>query len=154
MIKGKGYQEYKRMRMLNENLTATQIEKAGNERYLIYFGRAHLKDHEFNVLVRGDMKIGRGKFATALQRGRNQSGIDFRIYAEIILDSNKATHDAEAILKDILSHRHLKYNQGQAEMYNINDNELETTVKTVAEVISNETSHNVLEINFYHEELV
>ena len=147
-MKGIGYQEYKRKRM-NEGLIASHIEDPGNERFLIYFGRAHLSDFESGIACRGHLKIGRGKFATAIQRGRNQSGIDFRIYAEIILGNNEATHVAEAKIKDALSHKHMTFSQGQDEMYNIKDEELEMVVATMAEIIDSETHYDILEVVTY-----
>ena len=147
-MKGIGYQEYKRKRM-NEGLIASHIEDPGNERFLIYFGRAHLTDFESGIACRGHLKIGRGKFATAIQRGRNQSGIDFRIYAEIIFDNNRATHIAEAKIKGALSHKHMTFSQGQDEMYNIKDAELEMVVATMAEIIDVESHHNILEVVTY-----
>lgn len=148
MKKGIGYQEYRQKRIA-EGISPSEIENPGNERYLIYFGRAHLFDHESMHLSRGFLKIGRGKFATAIQRGRNQPGVDFRIYGEIILDSNNATYSAESIIKDFLSHRHMEFDQGQDEMYDIKDDELENIIKTVSEIIDAKTNHKILEINLY-----
>lgn len=148
MTKGIGYQEYRQKRIA-EGISPSEIESPGNERYLIYFGRAHLYDHESMILSRGFLKIGRGKFATAIQRGRNQPGVDFRIYGEIILDSNEATYSAESILKDALSHRHIEFDQGQDEMYDIKDEELEETIKAIAEIIDSETVYKILEVNTY-----
>jgi hypothetical protein len=148
-MKGIGYQEYKKIR-LNEGHTGTTMEHAGNERYLIYFGRAHVADHETGVECRGHLKIGRGKFATALMRGRNQPGIDFRIYAELILENNQATKDVEEIIKDALEHRNMKFSQGQREMYNISDAEIETTLSAIVEIVEAETGHKILETNYYN----
>jgi hypothetical protein len=149
MINGIGYQEYKNMRKLNEQLSASALERSGNERYVLYFGRAHIKDFETGVTARGHLKIGRGKFVTALQRGRNQPGIDFRIYGEIVVDSNRATHDCEAIIKEALAHRHIILSQGQMEMYNFKDDEIQNVLTTIAEIIEFETSHSILEINLF-----
>ena len=146
---GIGYQEYRKLR-LNEGHTSTAMEQAGNERYLIYFGRAHVSDHETGTECRGHLKIGRGKFATALMRGRNQPGIDFRIYAELILENNQATKDVEEIIKDALQHRNMKFSQGQREMYNISDAEIETTLSAIVEIVGAETSHKILETNYYN----
>lgn len=151
MVKGIGYQEYKRMRILNEGLTATSIEKNGNERFALYFGRSHLYDFETGVLARGHLKIGRAKFITALQRGRNQPGVDFRVYAEIILESNEATHVGEKILEDALSHRHIRLSQGQTEMYRYNDMEISNVVKTIADIIKAETPYQILEVNLFED---
>lgn len=151
MINGIGYQEYKKMRRINEQLTTTAMEMPGNERYVIYFGRAHVVDFESGVIARGHLKIGRGKFVTALQRGRNQPGIDFRVYGEIVLDSNQATRDAENIIKEALAHRHIVLSQGQQEMYQFKDDEINNVLTTIAEIIESETSHTVIEINLYHD---
>jgi hypothetical protein len=125
------------------------MEQSGNERYLIYFGRAHLTDHESGAECRGHLKIGRGKFATALMRGRNQPGIDFRVYAELILRDNQATKDIEDIIKDALAHRNMTFSQGQREMYNIKDDEIETVLTTIADIVRAETDHEILETNYY-----
>jgi hypothetical protein len=151
MINGIGYQEYKKMRRINEQLTTTAMEMPGNERYVVYFGRAHVIDFETGVIARGHLKIGRGKFVTALQRGRNQPGIDFRVYGEIVLDSNQATHDAENIIKEALAHRHIVLSQGQQEMYQFKDDEINNVLTTIAEIIEIETSHTVIEINLYYD---
>lgn len=145
---GIGYQEYKQLRML-EGLTASEIELPGNERFLVYFGRAHVQDHETKVTSRGHLKIGRGKFATAIQRGRNQPGVDFRIYGEIIFNCNRATEVAEAIIADALANYNMKFDQGQTEMYNINDSDLLYVIKTVSNIVVAETSYPILEVNLY-----
>lgn len=150
-MKGIGYHSYSEFRKLEEGhqISRGKQEQPGNERYIIYFGRAYVEDFETGVMARGPLKIGRGKFATALMRGRNQPGIDFRIFAEIVLDSNEATYACEEILKDMLSHRNLKGKQGQKELYDISDRELKKTVKTIAEVFLAETFYNVVDIVFF-----
>lgn len=150
MMQGIGYQDYYQNR-ISEGYTAGEIELAGNERYLIYFGRAHLVDHETGELCRGHLKIGRGKFATALMRGRNQPGIDFRIYSEIILETNEATHHVEKLIKINLRDYNMKFSQGQREMYDIDDAQLESTVDKVVALTKNWTHHNILEVNHYYD---
>ncbi len=147
-MSGIGYQEYRKLR-INEGYTSSNMESKGNERFLIYFGRAHVTDFESNQPCRSYLKIGRGKFATAIMRGRNQPGIDFRIYAEIILPNDAATYVVEKIIKDALGHRNMKFSQGQKEMYNINDSELLDTVNTIIDIVKAETDYKVLETNFY-----
>lgn len=151
-MKGIGYHAYSEFRRINEGheISRGQQEKPGNERYIIYFGRAYVKDFETGLVARGPLKIGRGKFATALMRGRNQPGIDFRIYAEIVLDCNDATYACEEILKDVLSHRNIKGPQGQKELYDIKDSELRKAVETVVEVFESETFYNVSDIVFFN----
>lgn len=149
IMKGIGYHGYSEFRKLNEGhqISRGAQERPGNERYIIYFGRAYVQDFETGVLARGPLKIGRGKFASALMRGRNQPGIDFRIYAEIVLDSNEATYICEEIIKDALGHRNIKGKQGQKELYNIKDKELKKTVETIVSIFQSEVfSHNILEV--------
>jgi hypothetical protein len=140
---GIGYQDYRKKHSDIKN------EKKGMERYLIYFGRAHVVDHETNTVARGPLKIGRGKWATALMRGRNQPGIDFRIYAEIILGTNEQTYLAEEIVKDVLGHKNMPMTQNQQEIYDIKDSELKKVVNTIVEVIRAETEFEPLEINYF-----
>jgi hypothetical protein len=148
MSKGIGYQEYRRKR-LSEGLSASKIEAAGNERFLIYFGRAHVVDHETGTVARGKLKIGRGKFATALMRGRNQPGIDFRIYAELILENNRATQIAEDELKAELSAHNASMSQGQRELYDFADSELQATVDRIVARIKSQTNLRIIETNYY-----
>ena len=136
------------MQRIEEGFSGNRMEAAGNERYLLYFGRAHLVDHESGVQTRGHMKIGRGKFATAIQRGRNQPGVDFRIYGEIILENNDDTHKVEKIVSTALKHKHMYFEQGQSEMYDIKDNELYNTLLDMAK-LANDANTKILEINIY-----
>ncbi len=146
-ITGIGYQANRTQRMM-EGYSGNRMEAAGNERYLVYFGRAHLIDHETGVETRGHMKIGRGKFATAIQRGRNQPGVDFRIYGEIILGSNEATHEVEKLISYELRHKHKEFSQGQSEMYEIEDDELETILDNMA-TLTRKNHWKILELNLY-----
>lgn len=131
MSVGIGYQEYRELYQIKR-------EKPGNERFLIYFGRAHVIDHLTGIEARGPMKIGRGKFASAIMRGRNQPGVDFRVYSEIILADNNSTYACEDIIESILEHRNIEMSQNQQELYDIKDEELRHTVETVVEVLKAE----------------
>lgn len=123
MTMGIGYQE-ERDRRMSEGIRSSSIEDSGNEKYIVYFGRAHVIDHQSKIEARGPLKIGRAKFASALMRGRNQPGVDFRIYAEIVFHSNRATEIAEKFIARKLEHKNIRYSQGQQELYNILDSEL------------------------------
>ena len=147
MFQGIGYQEYKDMRTLNEGLKSGELEDPGNERFLIYFGRLHLSDHQTGLECRGPLKIGRGKFATALMRGRNQPGGDFRIYGEIIVSENIETEVGEKIIKKKLKHRNIVMSQGQQELYDIEDYELEDIIKEISELINRQC--NVIEVKTF-----
>jgi len=130
-VKGVGYQESrKRRKKLFEHTKAasTQIELEGNEEYHLYMGRAHIKDFISGTEARGLLKIGRGKFVTAIQRGRNQPGVDFRIYAMIEFNNNAGTWAAERVVKDMLAEHHVKGPQGQRELYNLKDADIKVAV--------------------------
>ena len=144
---GIGYQEAKQKR-INEGFARGKIEKRGNEEYLLYFARAHIVDHETGLEARGLLKIGRGKFKTALQRGRNQPGVDFRIYAEVLVESNADTYHIEDIVKRILSNKNIQGSQGQRELYDISDDELYEVVNNISSYAIKE-GVKVLNTNFY-----
>lgn len=146
---GIGYQEYRKKRVLEENLRYGEIEKTGNERYIVYFGRAHVFDHETNTLARGPLKIGRGKFATALMRGRNQPGIDFRLYAEIVLENNDATYKVEELIKSKYSNRNITLSQNQQECYDFYDEELTDILQEIEDAVRNSTSFNILAVETF-----
>lgn len=147
-MQGIGYQEARQKRFA-EGFTGSNLESAGNEEYLLYFGRAHLYDFETGEPARGLMKVGRGKFKTALMRGRNQPGVDFRIYAEIIVNCNQDTHTLEKTAERLLAKKSIKGSQGQKELYDIKDDELFDIVNDIAEVARDCSFVEVKEINFY-----
>lgn len=149
MNKGIGYSDYKKMR-INEGIMPSKIENKGNERYVVYLMRSHMVDHENSTFCRGHAKIGRAKFASAILRGRNQSGVDNRIYAEIRVSNNEETHRLEKIAQSMLSDRNLKFSQGQEEMYDIKDHEISDIFNQLADTARNLVFPiNVLEVKFY-----
>ena len=83
-------------------------------------------------------------------RGRNQPGGDFRIYGEIILSSNPETYIAEDIINARLVNRNVSMSQGQEEIYNITDEELEDIIKEMSEAVSNRC--NIIEVKTYKDE--
>ena len=149
---GIGYQEARNKRF-NEGFTGSGVnglESKGNEEYLIYFGRACVSDFETGTPARGLLKIGRGKFKTALQRGRNQPGIDFRVYAEILLHNNGDTHTVEKLIAKTFKDRNVKGSQGQKELYNFSDDELFDLVYTIEELVGDFLPDvKIKEVNFY-----
>ena len=116
--------------------------------FLVYFGRLHLADFQTGVTSKGTMKIGRGKYKTAIMRGRNQPGGDFRIYAEILVGRDPDTYKGEKILKEVFKDRNVSGPQGQEELYDFSDEELVDTVYTVEELMI-EAGCDVKEVNFY-----
>lgn len=153
MVKGIGYQAVKKLRLV-EGYTASSMEAQGNEQYILYFGRPHVVDHETGVESRGPMKIGRGKYLSALLRGRNQPGVDFRIYASIIVSTNAETHMIERVAQYLLKDRNIVGSQGQRELYNISDDELFFTVNDIAEVAVDCNNINVLSVNFFEDDKI
>lgn len=120
---GKGFKELKEERIA-EGIPSGRVESKNNEQYCIYFGRVHLLDHETQTEARGLLKIGRAKFITAITRGRNQGGGDFRVYSRIIVPTNEETWLLEKDIKELLKHKHAIGSQGQTELYSLSDTEL------------------------------
>lgn len=152
-MQGIGYQEAREKRF-TQGFTGSNLESKGNEEYLLYFGRAHITDVESGATARGYMKVGRGKFKTALMRGRNQPGVDFRVYAEIIVKTNAQTHQIEKLAGSMLKEKSVKGSQGQKELYDIKDDQLFDIVNDIAEIARDCAGVNVLEINFYNNNTV
>lgn len=147
-MQGIGYQEARKKRF-TEGFTGSNLESKGNEEYLLYFGRAHITDVESGATARGYMKVGRGKFKTALMRGRNQPGVDFRVYAEIIVKTNAQTHQIEKLAGSMLKEKSVKGSQGQKELYDIKDDQLFDIVNDIAEVAKDCYNIDIVEFNFY-----
>lgn len=145
---GQGYKEA-RFKRMSSGLTASEIEKTGNEEFLVYFGRAHVIDHETNVESRGPLKVGRAKFKTALARGRNQPGIDFRIYAEIIVSTNQDTRNLEKIAHKILRMQSIVGSQNQQELFDVADKDIADWVNTIVDDAKFHWDMTPVEINFY-----
>ena len=148
---GIGYQESRNKRF-NEGFSGSGdngLESKGNEEFVIYFGRACVNDFETGIPARAMLKIGRGKFKTALQRGRNQPGIDFRVYAEILLYKNEDTHIVEKLIAKTFKDRNVPGSQGQKELYNFTDGELTDVVYTIEEMVKDFTDVEIKEVNFY-----
>jgi hypothetical protein len=151
MFEGIGYQDM-RSKVFNESglVNRTDIEKEGNEKFVIYFGRAVVDDFETGVTARGQLKIGRGKFITAIQRGRNQPGIDFRIYAEIVVGKNSDTYVLERLIKKTFLERNLIGSQGQRETYSFTDDEIADVVYTIEEMTKDfYPDVEIKKVNFY-----
>jgi len=150
-FKGIGYQESRNKRF-DEGFSSSGdngLETKGNEEFIIYFGRASVSDFETGVPARGMLKIGRGKFKTALMRGRNQPGIDFRVYAEILLYNNEATKIVERLIGKTFKDRNVPGSQGQKELYDFTDDELTDLVYTIEELVKDFTNIEIKKVNFY-----
>lgn len=145
---GIGYQDARKQRK-QEGFTATNMEGRGNEEFLVYFGRAHITDFEKYLVARGLLKVGRGKWKTALMRGRNQPGVDFRIYAEILLTNNDDTKIVEKIIKNNFKEKNVRGSQGQKELYDVSDNELYDFVYTIVEIAQDCYNVDIKKVNFY-----
>lgn len=147
-MNGIGYQSYKKQR-LREGYTSTGMELAGNERYCVYWGRSHQMDHETGVTARSPLKFGRAKFTTALQRGRNQAGADFRIYGEIVVRSNDATKTFETMIAELYRYRRAVGPQGQMELYDFLDDEIPDAILSAARWMNAHYPKDIMEVNVY-----
>ena len=133
---GLGYLDYCQKR-IDEGLSTQQtktgfgFEDPGQERFIIYFARTHIVDHETGIEARRLLKIGRAKFATAIQRSRNQPGCDFRIYAEIVCETNNQIKELEKIIEKFLVDKHVELTQNQRELYDIKDDEIRPTIDAI-----------------------
>jgi hypothetical protein len=132
MQQGIGYQECRKL-LIKSGIPSGKIETDEYAEFYIYFARAHLIDHETGNICRGPLKIGRGKYKTALMRGRNQPGIDFRVYAEITVPDNYWSRQAENIVEKLLREYHIKGDQGQVELYSLPDSMLRNRIEYVVD---------------------
>ena len=137
---GLGYLDYCQKR-IDEGLSTQQtktgfgFEDPGQERFIIYFARTHIVDHETGIEARGLLKIGRAKFATAIQRSRNQPGNDFRIYYAIYVPNKEQYKKIEEVFKKKYKSRNVPADpdEGQTELYNIKDEEIKQIVDDMTE---------------------
>lgn len=132
MIKGAGYSDIIQER-LNDGFTKQTLESNDHPEWTIYIGRMHVTDYESGITSRGLLKIGRAKYVNTVQRGRNQGGADFRIYARIIVENNETTSYIEKLVKQLYSTRRTSGPQNQTELYNITDNEISELVNTIVD---------------------
>lgn len=129
MQKGYNYHDICNERIA-EGVPKNRLEK--DEEHCVYIGRMHITDYETGIIGRGPCKIGRAVYVNAVQRGRNQSGGDFRIYARIIVINKFYTSQIEKYIAK-------KYNtkkatgplDNQTELYNFQDHELEDLWKDI-----------------------
>ena len=117
----------------NSKIKGDGYEEQGHERYCLYFGRSHIIDHETGVSARGLLKVGRAKYLSALIRGRNQPGNDFRIYYAIYVPNDRQTWLLEEIFKKKYKSRNVIGDEGQQELYNIKDEEIKEIVDDISE---------------------
>jgi hypothetical protein len=130
MTKGAGYSDIIEEK-LNSGFSKKTLENPDHPEWTVYIGRSHTVDYESGLEARGPLKIGRAKYVNTVQRGRNQGGSDFRIYARITVTDNPTTSQIEKLIKKIYASRRIKGSQNQTELYNITDIEIKDVVKTV-----------------------
>lgn len=129
MNKGAGWAE-----IIKERKAAGHelLEHSENPEWTIYAARAHVKDHVTGIEARGPLKIGRGKYMNNIQRGRNQSGADFRVYARLILEDNQGTKDIEKYVKTTFADRKFVGPQStQSELYDFSDDEIKDLIAKI-----------------------
>jgi hypothetical protein len=129
---GLGYAEIIAER-LNDGFTKSTLESKDHPEWSIYIGRMHVTDHETGITSRGLLKIGRAKYVNTIQRGRNQGGADFRIYARLIVKNNKTTSHIEKLIKQLYANRRASGPQNQTELYNIPDAEIKDLVNAIVD---------------------
>lgn len=126
---GAGWQD-----IVNERkkLGHKNLEDSSNPEWTVYFARSHVIDHVTGIEARGPLKIGRGKYMNNIQRGRNQDGSDFRVYARLILERNEDTKLIESYIKRKYSKKHFSGPQTtQKELYNISDSEIRPIIDEI-----------------------
>ena len=74
------------------------------------------------------MKLGRCNNAAALQRGRAQGGANWWFVGFYPMSTNASTYIASKHIKTILSKRRIPGAQGQTEIYNIKESELDSII--------------------------
>ena len=116
-------------------------------RHVRYFARNHQEDHRGGPTAVGYLKIGRAMYANTLQRGRNQGGGDFRLYAEVLLSSEDETRRIEEVAALVCMNRHHHSSIGQNELYDIGDEELRDTIDKICDAAAKIHSIRSLEIN-------
>ena len=130
MTKGAGYSDIVNER-LKDGFTKKTLESKDHPEWSIYIARTHLIDHKTGAVSRGLLKIGRAKYVNTVQRGRNQGGSDFRIYARIIVENNETTTYIEKLVKQKYASRRISGPQNQTELYDITDDEIQDLVNTI-----------------------
>ena len=121
--KGAGWTEIIRER---KNAGHRKMEDPDNPEWTVYAARSHVTDHVTGIEARGLLKIGRGKYMNNIQRGRNQDGSDFRVYARVIVDSDESTRELENYIEAVYRSRRVPGPQTtQSELYNLSDDEIQ-----------------------------
>ena len=129
MKKGAGWSE-----IIAERKAAghKKLEDPKNPEWTVYVARAHVTDHITGEVSRGPLKIGRGKYMNNIQRGRNQSGADFRVYARLILEDNHGTNVIEKFVETEYANRKFTGTQRtQSELYDFSDEEITKLIENI-----------------------
>ena len=131
-MQGIGYKGVRKL-LSEAGVPGGKMETDEYAEYLVYFARGHVVDHETGIESRGPLKIGRAKYKTALMRGRNQPGVDFRVYAEILVPDDYWSRQAEDIVGKLVRQHKVAGPQCQTELYAIPDNQLRNTVDFISD---------------------
>lgn len=137
--------------IINERKTLghKNLEDPNCPEWTVYIARSHVIDHVTGVEARGPLKIGRGKYMNNIQRGRNQDGSDFRVYARLILVNNNDTKILEQYIKNKHKQRRFVGPQTtQSELYDFSDNEIKGIVDDLTE-FSNDIGLKIEDVRFY-----
>ena len=84
-----------------------------------------------------------------IQRGRNQDGSDFRVYARLILETDSETRALENYIEGIYSHRKTPGPQStQSELYDLTDDEIAVLMEDLINY-SKQHDINILTVKNY-----
>ena len=132
-----------------KNAGHKKLEDPANPEWTVYVARSHVIDHESGLEARGPLKIGRGKYMNNIQRGRNQDGSDFRVYARLILETDSETRALENYIEGIYGHRKTPGPQStQSELYNLTDDEITVLMENLINY-SKQHDINILTVKNY-----
>lgn len=145
MGKGAGYLDIVQER-IQDGFSKQVLENPNHPEWTVYIGRSHTTDHESGIEARGLLKIGRAKYVNTVQRGRNQGGSDFRIYARITVKDNETTSYIEKLVKKLYKDRRVKGSQNQTELYDIKDSEIHSVINNI---IDNTDSSVIKSVKVY-----
>jgi hypothetical protein len=142
---GAGHDDYCKIRISREGLARKDLEKV--HRNVVYFARQYVTDWQSGHVSKGHVKIGKSNLFNSLQRGRNQSGGDFRIKAELCFANSQDAEKAEQFAHYLFMNLQVKGPQNQTELFVMKDEEILPRAKELIDfcVTSNDRPLQLLE---------
>jgi hypothetical protein len=129
-LSGAGHDDYCNIRISREGLSRSRLEAV--HRNVVYFARQYVTDHLEGHTSAAHLKIGHSTLFNSLQRGRNQSGGDFRILAELCFATADAAKTAEKYAQHIYMNQSVYGSQNQRELFKILDDQVERCANELA----------------------